>query len=95
MAKKAKKAKAKKAKASAKKSKTAKKASAKKTAVKKKTAKATARKAAKKAAKGGLGCCTIVYDDHSEQVPNVTKQQCTRLGIQRGGTGQWNPGSCA
>ncbi|WP_426436019.1 hypothetical protein [Bradyrhizobium genosp. P] len=55
------------------------------------------KKAAKKAtnADRSLGCCTIIYDDHSEQVPNVTQQQCTRLGIARGGTGLWNPGSCA
>lgn len=87
-----------KARTSAKRTKAAKKNNAKKVRAKaptKKRAKVAVKKAVKKAAKGALGCCTIVYDDHSEEVPNVTKQRCISLGIQRGGTGQWNPGSCA
>ncbi|WP_157113727.1 hypothetical protein [Bradyrhizobium embrapense] len=65
------------------------------TVAKKKKTKAPAKKATAKRAASPLGCCTIIYDDHTEQVPNVTEPQCVRLGIQRGGTGQWNPGACA
>lgn len=84
------------------------KAAAKKAAAKKAGAKGAAKKAvpkgaAKKAAKpagkkttGGLGCCTIIYDDKpSEQVEGVSSADCVRIGRARGGVGQWNPGSCA
>jgi hypothetical protein len=68
-----------------------------------KKAKAAPKKAAKKAAAkkapatNALGCCNIIYDDAtpSEQVPGVTRDACTRLGIARGGHGKWNPGACA
>jgi len=60
----------------------------------KKTKKAT--KAKKNVATSAVGCCTIIYDDKAaEQVEGVTRDQCVRIGRSRGGTGQWNPGSCA
>jgi hypothetical protein len=74
----------------------------KSTSTKRKAAK-KAKKAVKKAAKKSaiamaspttLGCCNIIYDDSSEKVEGVTKDQCRRLGIARGGTGQWSPGRC-
>ena len=63
----------------------------------KKTKKAKAKKAVKKAvSSGSKGCCTITFDDRDdEQVPNVTRSECTTIGRARGGVGQWNPGSCA
>jgi hypothetical protein len=85
----------------AKKAKTTKKRTIKK--AKKRAVKKAKKQAAKKATTGksnfaaaGLGCCTIIYDDRaSEQVEGVSRDQCVRIGRSRGGTGQWNPGSCA
>lgn len=65
-----------------------------------KKAKKAVKKAAKKSATAmaassmALGCCNIIYDDRSEKVEGVTKEKCRRLGIARGGTGQWSPGRC-
>jgi hypothetical protein len=88
----------------------AKKATAKKATAKKATAKKAAAKkaAAKKAGASGTGaakkpipantkgCCTIVYENkRAEQVPGVTKAECTRLARANGGVGQWNRGACA
>jgi hypothetical protein len=63
----------------------------------KKAKKATAKKTVKKKGQAVLkGCCTIEYDNKAdEQVENVTKAECTRLGRARGGTGQWSKGACA
>jgi hypothetical protein len=72
---------------------TMKKAKAAKAKAKKTAKKAKAKKAKKAADKG---CCTITFEDKDdEQVPNVTKDRCTTIARQRGGTGQWNKGACA
>jgi hypothetical protein len=59
--------------------------------------KAKAKKGAtKKASSSDKGCCTITFDDKKDQqVPGVTKAECTRLARARGGVGQWNKGACA
>jgi hypothetical protein len=66
-----------------------------------KAKKAKAKKATTGAAKKPIpantkGCCTIVYENkRAEQIPGVTKAECTRLARANGGVGQWNKGACA
>ncbi|MCP3414244.1 hypothetical protein NLM16_09040 [Bradyrhizobium brasilense] len=84
-------AKAKKAKSKTKHNSTKKKAAKK---AKKAVKKAAKKSATAMASSAALGCCNIIYDDSSEKVEGVTKDRCRRLGIARGGTGQWSPGRC-
>jgi hypothetical protein len=69
----------------------------KKAKAKKAVASPSGKGATKKASPADTkGCCTIIYDNkRAEQVPGVTKAECTRLGRARGGVGQWNKGACA
>jgi hypothetical protein len=49
----------------------------------------------KKKAKPSRGCCTLRGSGPDEQCEGLTREECRRLGIERGKNDSWVPGRCA